>query len=444
MGGHGTHVSGSVLGNGCRSGSNGLPTGYAGSYAGLAPQARLVMQSAMDSSCGLAGLPDDLNTLFTQARDAGARIHTNSWGEVVAGQYTTYSRTADEFTWNNKDAAILFAAGNSGVDANSDGFVDADSLSAPGTAKNVITVGASENDRTTGGYNPGGACSTWGSCFFDPQLFTPLYPAEPISSDGLSDDPTGMAAFSSRGPTDDGRIKPDVVAPGTNILSTKSQAQYVSGGWGDGPNQYYQYMGGTSMATPLTAGAVALIRQFYTDIEGITPSGALLKATLINSATDLYPGQYTHRRSTARASPTLPRAGAASTWPTPPTTPTSGRTSPTLAAWRPAPATTIPTSVRRLGSQGNPRLDRLSRRHAGRQGAGERPGPGRHRARRHDYVPRQRLQQRLERNRRFGRSHQQRRERLSPDAGSRRLEHHGQRVQRAQRQRRQAGLCAGG
>ena len=80
--------------------------------------------------------------------------------------------------------------------------------------------------------------------------------------------------------------------PGSNILSTKSQAQYVSGGWGAGPNGYYQYMGGTSMATPLTAGAMALIRQFYTDIKGITPSGALLKATLINSATDLYPGQY--------------------------------------------------------------------------------------------------------------------------------------------------------
>ena len=101
-----------------------------------------------------------------------------------------------------------------------------------------------------------------------------------------------MVAFSSRGPTDDGRIKPDVVAPGSNILSTKSQATYVSGGWGAGPNGYYQYMGGTSMATPLTAGAVALIRQFYTDLKGITPSAALLKATVINSATDLYPGQY--------------------------------------------------------------------------------------------------------------------------------------------------------
>ena len=155
-GGHGTHVSGSVLGNGCRSGSNGLPD-YAGSYAGLAPQAGLVMQSVMDSNCGLGGLPTDLNTLFSQARNAGARIHTNSWGSAVAGQYTTDSRNTDLFTWNNKDATILFSAGNEGIDANSDGFIDLDSIGAPGTAKNAITVGASENNRATGGYNPGGA-----------------------------------------------------------------------------------------------------------------------------------------------------------------------------------------------------------------------------------------------------------------------------------------------
>ena len=182
-GGHGTHVSGSVLGNGCRSGSSGLPD-YAGSYAGLAPQAGLVMQSVMDSSCGLGGLPADLNTLFSQARNAGARIHTNSWGAAVAGQYTTDSRNTDLFTWNNKDATILFSAGNEGIDANRDGFIDFDSIGAPGTAKNAITVGASENNRATGGYNPGGPCSTWGTCWPSD------YPAEPIKSDPLSNNPS--------------------------------------------------------------------------------------------------------------------------------------------------------------------------------------------------------------------------------------------------------------
>ncbi|MBN2392268.1 MAG: S8 family serine peptidase [Anaerolineae bacterium] len=299
-GGHGTHVAGSILGNGCQSGSTDLPD-YSGSHAGLAPQAGLVFQSVMSSDCGLGGLPDDLNTLFSQAYAAGARIHSNSWGSSVSGQYTVDAYNTDLYSWNNKDYTILFSAGNSGIDADNDGVVDLDSMGAPGTAKNCITVGATENDRPYGGVNPehtgdlwdevqcsgNGGGAGWGNCW--PADF----PVDPILSDLLSDDTYGMAAFSSRGPTDDGRTKPDIVAPGTNILSTKSQATYVSSGWGDGENQYYQFMGGTSMATPLTAGAVALIRDFYNDIEGIAvPSSALLKATLVNGATEVSPGQY--------------------------------------------------------------------------------------------------------------------------------------------------------
>ncbi|MBN1261121.1 MAG: S8 family serine peptidase [Anaerolineae bacterium] len=298
QGGHGTHVAGSVLGNGCESGSSG--SSYSGSHAGLAPQAGLVFQSIMDSGCNLGGIPDDLNDLFSQAQAAGANIHTNSWGAAVAGSYTTDAYNADLYAWNHKDFTILFAAGNDGIDSNSDGFVDQDSMGAPGTAKNVITVGASENLRLYGGVNPehsgdpwdevqcsgNGGGAGWGNCW--PTDF----PVDPLLNDRLSNNGEGMAAFSSRGPTNDGRIKPDIVAPGSNILSTKSQGQYVGSGWGPGENQYYQFMGGTSMATPLTAGGVALVRQFYTDIEGITPSAALIKATLINGAVDLYPGQY--------------------------------------------------------------------------------------------------------------------------------------------------------
>ena len=274
--GHGTHVAGSVLGNGCRSGSNGQPN-YAGSYAGLAPQAGLVFQAVMDSSGYLSGLPADLNELFTQARTAGARIHTNSWGSAVAGQYTTDARNTDLFTWNNKDETILFAAGNNGVDANKDGIIDADSLYSPGTAKNAITVGASENYRPS--YCPG---LVWGSTY-----------GEPIASGCKTGNASGMAAFSSRGPTDDGRIKPDVVAPGVYIQSTRAMSD----------TNPYRLMNGTSMSTPLTAGAIALIREFYTTVKGVTPSGALLKATIINSATDLYPGQYANL---SEFSPRLP------------------------------------------------------------------------------------------------------------------------------------------
>ena len=75
-------------------------------------------------------------------------IHSNSWGAAVAGDYTVDSANADTFMWNNRDMVITFSAGNEGTDANSNGVIDNDSIGAPGTAKNVITVGASENART--------------------------------------------------------------------------------------------------------------------------------------------------------------------------------------------------------------------------------------------------------------------------------------------------------
>ena len=283
--GHGTHVAGSVLGNGSRSGSNPAAHNYPNTcYAGMAPEARLVFQAVEDNATeALSGIPTDLNILFSQARDAGARIHSNSWGAPVSGMYTSSAEDVDEFVWDHKDAVILFGAGNEGVDSNADGVVDLDSMGSPGTAKNNITVGGTENDRTSGGYNPGGPCSTWGSCW------SPYFPVNPIKDDRLSNNPGGMAAFSSRGPTLDGRFKPDVVAPGTNIASTRSSM--ISGhGWGP-INSYYMYMGGTSMSTPLVAGAAALVGEFYTD-RGLTPSAALIKATLINGARDITPGQY--------------------------------------------------------------------------------------------------------------------------------------------------------
>ena len=175
---------------------------------------------------------------------------------------------------------FLFAAGNSGTDANSDGLVDSDSVGSPGTAKNVLTVGATENNRPA-------VTTTWGD------WWTSNYPVAPIYGDPISNDTEGMAAFSSRGPTDDGRIKPDVVAPGTMIVSSRSHVAGTTTGWGV-YDANYLYMGGTSMATPLTAGAATLVREWLTETRGFSnPSAALMKAVLINGATDLSPGQYT-------------------------------------------------------------------------------------------------------------------------------------------------------
>jgi subtilisin family serine protease len=305
--GHGTHVAGSIASSGALSGSDPAQHNYAGSLAGIVPEASLVVQAfdINDSSGEIEGLPDDLNILFQQAYDDGARVHSNSWGgsdeenpDNPYGGYLLDSQQADEFAWSHPDMTILFAAGNSGTDSlpedeflPGDGVVDPDSMNVPGTAKNVITVGASESLRPPGNDDLSSRNMQWALV----GLFNFLHP--PIAFDFVSDNANGMAAFSSRGPTDDGRIKPDVVAPGTNIVSARSHDpgfQAVVESWGVyEENDNYVYNGGTSMATPLVAGAATLVRQWYVERKGLqNPSSALIKATLINGAVDMTPGQY--------------------------------------------------------------------------------------------------------------------------------------------------------
>lgn len=300
--GHGTHTVLSVLGDG----------GGAGEGKGAAPAASLVFQSVENYAtttfdCLLfLGLPSDLGDLFQQAYNDGARIHSNSWGSSQAGVYTIDSANTDSFIWNHPDMTITFSAGNSGTDANADGVVDIDSMGSPATAKNVITVGASENDRqgdygcdtdlsymsadpyqlymTCGdmGGNQINNLGTYGG------IWPSSFPVEPLASDETAGNQEQIAAFSSRGPTDDGRIKPDVVAPGTWVLSGYS-GRYQEGydasvnpqnglyqwdGWGIPWNQDYKYMGGTSMANPIVAGAAAVIRDFYQKRYGHNASAA--------------------------------------------------------------------------------------------------------------------------------------------------------------------------
>jgi subtilisin family serine protease len=101
-----------------------------------------------------------------------------------------------------------------------------------------------------------------------------------------------MAVFSSRGPTADGRLKPEIVAPGTNILSARSHVPSADPMWG-AYNADFTYAGGTSMATPLTAGAAAVTRQVLIEKFKIAnPSAALVKAMMMHTAFDMFPGQY--------------------------------------------------------------------------------------------------------------------------------------------------------
>jgi serine protease AprX len=278
--GHGTHVCGSVLGD--------LTADDGTIVRGTAPAARLVMQSVLDPDGGLGGLPDDLEDLFLPPyRDDGARVHTNSWGGPAAGAYTENSGEVDDFVANHRDCVICFAAGNDGREASGTGVVAPGSVGSPATAKNCITVGASENNRPDFRIPPSTAPIEYGEGW--PQDF----PTSPISSDRVADNPEGMAAFSSRGPAANNRVRPDVVAPGTAILSTKSRVATGESSWGVyRPDPRFLFDGGTSMATPLVAGCAAVVRQFLLTKQANSPSAALVKAMLINGAKPMH-GQYT-------------------------------------------------------------------------------------------------------------------------------------------------------
>ena len=273
--GHGTHVAGSIVSRGVQSDQ---------AFKGAAFEADLIAHSLWSQMLNNMMVPTKLGELFAAAQKDGAKFHTNSWGSAKNfGAYDAFARQVDEYSFNHPDFLILFSAGNSGVDRSGDGRIDADSIGSPGTAKNALTVGASENYELSGGIQRKiselrNAKEIWG--------------VDPIFSSKVSDNPKGIAMFSSRGPTDDGRIKPDLVAPGTNILSTRSFHSKSTDLWGR-YDDYYVWSGGTSMSTPLVAGAAAVTREVLQKRFNIqNPSATLIKGILMATSEDLFPGQY--------------------------------------------------------------------------------------------------------------------------------------------------------
>lgn len=216
---HGTHTAGTFLGD--ERPSNGL------GFRGMAYKARLAFTNLGSVTSS------NLNSVLTQDHNAGARVHSNSWGNDGTTAYNAWARDIDLFSFNNEDDLVLFAVTN----LNS-------TVKTPENAKNCLAVAAC-TDNAASSHCSGGTANT-----------------------------------------NDGRRKPEIMAPGCSTVS--SQSSTSCGFFG---------LTGTSMACPAVAGAGLLVRQYYREgyypsgaavpADGFIPSGALIKATLINSAVDV-------------------------------------------------------------------------------------------------------------------------------------------------------------
>lgn len=300
---HGTHTSGTIVGD--AAGTFGSATYLASTPTaanhdladGMAPNAQLLFQDIGNDTSGCLAI-NDLGASIDQAHAADAHLQNNSWGSATKGAYTAGDNIADAHSRELDTMLLIYSAGNDGgaggllgscatgqtepVPGNSK-YLCLQTIGSPGNGKNVLTIGATNHG-------------------------------------GLGE----MALFSSRGPAADGRQKPDVVAPGTganasDILGTGGISS-AAGNSDDGATiqpPVSKLLSGTSMAAPTITGNTALVRQFYaegfyprgerTPADAINPSGALLKAVMVN-------GTVTQLGNTGSASATLPWPNQHSGW----------------------------------------------------------------------------------------------------------------------------------
>ncbi len=251
--GHGTLSDGTGAGNDATIG----PSANDGSASNAKIYFLDIGTVGFDPMCGPQGgpadflsyLPNDLGDLFRIPYDdptAPARIVSNSWGSADTA-YDLLARQVDAFMWTHPDMLVIFSAGNDGPQPRT--------IATPAMNKDGLAVGATNSP----------------------------------SNLGSQDD---LFVFSSHGPTSDGRMKPDVTAPGVGVSSDS-----------DGnPTSSLQIMketlwAGTSYSAPTAAGAAAMIRQYFVNgwyptgapisANGFAPSGALLKAMLSASGAQM-------------------------------------------------------------------------------------------------------------------------------------------------------------
>jgi serine protease AprX len=245
--GHGTHVAGVIAGNGADS---------LGVRAGIAPSAHLVSLKVLDDRGRgvISNVIAALEWVIANKAAYNVRVVNLSVGAAVTESYKTDPLALAAKRAVDAGVVVVTAAGNLGK--NADGQTQYGAITAPGNAPWVLTVGASSHEGTV----------------------------------ERTDDV--MAGYSSRGPTAiDFEAKPDLVAPGTGIVSLSnpastmyySKAQYLLSGSFITSYKPYLSLTGTSMASPVVAGTVALMLQAN---PALTPN--LVKAILQYTA-QVYP-----------------------------------------------------------------------------------------------------------------------------------------------------------
>ncbi|MCA0350835.1 MAG: S8 family serine peptidase [Chloroflexi bacterium] len=266
-GGHGSLNVGIVGGYNAAAGfpyedANGYQFGLGVSPYGRLAATKIFTRGGRHS---LARCYDQVQGIVAASYASGAHITSNSWGAGSSSDYSATSQAYDAMTrdaspqnFGNQEMLHIVAAGNSGPSLAT--------LGAPATAKNVLTVGATENVRDQGVVD---RCN-WAT----------------------ADNADDLAQFSSRGPTLDQRAKPDLVAPGIHVQAGASQASGFHGLSVCGLPMYYPanqtlytWSSGTSHATPAVAGAASLVYEYYGRVwkPNRIPSPAMIKAVLVNT-----------------------------------------------------------------------------------------------------------------------------------------------------------------
>jgi hypothetical protein len=295
---------------------------------GSAPRAKLVMIRAMESpkvysveptvDMSLPSIQAYNPKIFNFSMSAETKITIGGKDALRLTPYRDVDAEGVDHAANqdNLERVIVYSAGNEGLwPTESDldpTHVSWRQITTEPAAKNCITVGATCNDRMQ---------RTMERSFGDPttDLRGGFVDNKDVGNDqqtvdgwnhiAIKDDAGGLASFwrvrvsnelallSSKGPTCEGRIKPDVVAPGSMILAVRSPKETTRPIARPSEDSYhsckppfdeFSFSNGTSLAAPMVAGIAANLRQALKEVRAENaPSGALIKAMIVNGAIDL-------------------------------------------------------------------------------------------------------------------------------------------------------------